>query len=313
MGTQDDDNEAHKLKSFEDGVMADLLDDDDQQADEGDEGDTATDDASSEQATKAKDEGKEADAGKDGDESSGGAKTEPPEDEPTDKRERGALRAARRAERLSRQRADRAEQELAELRKTAGLPAQGKDTEDDDDALVIADLEEDQPEVARRLRAKSEQTARLKAELEALKASSGAKAKDDDEDTFVPETLPDELQAQVDENRALQDMQYDPDQARWQFAKRVDGLLTAHPRWKSVPVAERLAEVVRRVKAELSDSQEAPNPKAKPTPARRAAPVEEDDDAPETLTGLRGGEPGRTSAHNFSRMTDDQVMASLRE
>lgn len=319
MSTQEQDGQAKKeLDAFEAKLLAELDSDDGSDADNELPPDDSDGDGDGDGEGSA-DKGQQADAQGDKPAASGkatesegqGAQGDKPgaaaEDQQDDDKagSRSALRAARRAERLARQRAEQLERELAELRAKNGATDKDDAGDDTDDDVLLQDLEQDMPTVAAKFK-------RLKTQLEEAQArlKDVPKAQAEDEPAFVPESLPKELQAVVDEIDDLSDWQHDPRlQTQWELAKRVDGLLTAHPKWKDKPVAERLTEVVRRVKDELGSASSAPAPTQ--APARRKPVVIDDDDAPETLSGVRGGTSPRNTEPDYSRMSDDQIMASL--
>lgn len=213
------------------------------------------------------------------------------EDAGLDAKARAQVRAARRAERHARMRADALERELQQLRAQGGQATQ----EGPDDDEVLAVLETDLPEAAKRFKA-------LKSKVQELEQTKPS-ASQQQQAEFVPESLPAEIQDDVDEVDELADWQHDPDQARWQMAKRIDMVLEAHPKWAGKPRVERFREVARRVNQELG---EPPVQKPKPGAAPRV-----DDDVPETLTGVRGGASTRNTEPDYSRMTDEQILNSL--
>lgn len=313
--TQEQDGQAKKeLDAFEAKLLADLDSDDGSDADElppdDEAGDGAEGNTDEDQQADAQGEIKPAASGKAAESEGEGRQGDKPaaEDQQDDDKagSRSALRAARRAERLARQRAEQLERELAELRSKSGTTDKADAEDDTDDDVLLQDLEQDMPAVAAKFK-------RLKTQLEEAQAKlkEAPKANAEDEPAFVPESLPKELQAVVDEIDDLSDWQHDPRlQTQWELAKRVDGLLTAHPKWKDKPVAERLTEVVRRVKDELDSASSAPAPTKAPA-RRKPAVIDDDDDAPETLSGVRGGTSPRNTEPDFSRMTDDQILASL--
>lgn len=203
---------------------------------------------------------------------------------------KAALRASRHAERMARERAERAERELEEARKAAPAPTPQK-TELD---AELETLEADVPPVAKVVKHLLKEVSELK-QTAAAPAAPAAPAQPE----FVPETLPPQLQEIVDENDALLSMQHDPNQDRWQLAKSIDGMLTTHPVWKAKPVADRLAEVVRRVNLEV----------APPVTAAAAAPAER---SIESLSDLRGGVAPANNTPDYSRMSDEDILASLK-
>lgn len=222
---------------------------------------------------------------------------------------RAALRAARRAEQRAREQArdldernKRLAEELAQLRKQS---SDGADLTDEQVAQVEA-LGDDVPAAAQLVQAFRRANARI-AELEA-RAGANVPAPVPE---FVPPVLPPEVQEVVDDVPALSAWQHDHDQTRFQAAVRVDALLQTLPGWKDKPFAQRAAEIVRRVEADLAPAQaSAPAP----TPERRD-PAKVIDSVPtaqpSTIADLRGGLPPNAATPDYSRMTDEEIMASL--
>lgn len=215
------------------------------------------------------------------------AQAEAPKGDP-----RAALRAARHAERRAREENDRLQRELEELK--SKVP-QAPDTTDD----VMSVVEADHPEVAQLVKG-------MQAKIDELTAKQ-APAQAPAEPEFIPESLPPEAQELVDEIPELAEWQASKDrQDYWQAAKAADRLLLTLPKWKDATAAERFTEAVRRVKADM----------AQPTPidpktiaAQRIAATPER--GIETLSDLRGGQEPTGVQPDWSRMNDDEIIASL--
>lgn len=208
---------------------------------------------------------------------------------------RAALRASRRAERAYRERLAEVEAENARLREQAGVKAPGEEVDPDVQGLI-----DDVPTAAPVIKKLVDRVKQLE-QTAAPTAPAPAPA-------FVPETLPPELQVAVEQVPQLEDWQHDPDQTAWRLAKRTDGVLSELPAWKDKSPAERFAEVVRRVSAELGT----PKPNA-PPPASPKPPVIDHTGDPESLSDLRGGVvPTHNDGPDFSQMkSDDEILSAL--
>lgn len=224
---------------------------------------------------------------------------------------RGALRAARRSERQARERAAQLEAELEEARKR--IPA-AADTSVTD--AELAELETDMPTVAKALK---EVRARTAAAANAPAPAPTPTAQPD----FTPPAQPPEVQDLIDDIPDLLVMQHDPDQAAFKLAVQTDALLREHPKWADKPLAERLAECARRVKAELgapaaSPAPQPPAPQPAPAPTARRAPAAAVADAPvakpTTLSDIAGGAAPTTESpglSQFLKMSNEDIMAAL--
>lgn len=217
---------------------------------------------------------------------------------------RVALRAARRGEARALDRAKAAEAELATLREK--LPA---DQRQDNDGVDLSDaemsaLEAEFPAVAKVARAAKAASAAAQA---ALEAAAPAPA----EQEFIPQALPPELQEAVDEVPDLLAWQHNPNQEVFERAKRMDGYLFADPVWKAKPVAERMAEVVKRVKQDMGIASPAPAPQRADPDAAIANAKRSD---PNTLSDIGGGggkEPPPDNRDRYSKMSEEAIMADL--
>lgn len=214
---------------------------------------------------------------------------------------RAALRASRRSEdRLLREKAH-LEEQLEAVKKL--VPAQQPDGESlTDEELAQA---EDFPLVAKLAR----QNKRLNEKIDTLQSQqipSQPAAKE-----FQPIILPPEFQDVIDDIPDLLAWQQDPDQSAYQMVEIEDAKLLLHPKWKSKPLAERLAEAARRVAADLNE--------ADPAPTKNRVNV---DDAiasaprvkPNTLGDIGGGGDIPKSASNlgrYSQMSDEDIEAEL--
>lgn len=219
---------------------------------------------------------------------------------------RGALRASRRAERQARERVDRLEAELEETRKR--LPATADEGVSD---AELAELDADMPIVAKALR-----------EVRAAKAATppAPAPTPSAQPEFNPPVQTPSVQDAIDDIPDLLQMQNDPDQSAFKLAVQTDALLQKHPKWADKPMAERLAECARRVKADLGTAAPAPQPPAAaPAPATtRRAPAAAVAEAPRaqptTLSDIGGGAATATvvpGVKQFMTMSDEDIMDAL--
>lgn len=213
---------------------------------------------------------------------------------------RAALRASRRAEHRANQENARLREELETARK--GAPVQAPE----DESLTAQELD-DFPIVAKLAR----QNKVLQAKVETLIAGQQGSHEQPEDTEFQPPTLPPTLQDVVDDIPDLLTWQNNPDQTAFELAKIEDSKLLIHPKWKDKPPAERLAEVARRVRADLYE-----------LPPTTSQPRVNVDDAiakatrvkPNTLGDIGGGGDIPKLASNlgrFSQMSDEDINAEL--
>jgi chemotaxis response regulator CheB len=129
-----------------------------------------------------------------------------------------------------------------------------------------------------------------------------------------------EVQEVIDEVPDLLAWQHDEaSQDKWQRAIEHDNALRADPDWKTKPAVERFAEAARRVRA----ASQAPAPGPAPSPAPAPAPAGNRTDpaaviaaasteGPKGLSDLRGGGPANAPALDFNKLSDADIMASLK-
>lgn len=230
--------------------------------------------------------------------------TEPAADDKPKGDPRAALRASRRAEHRLRQDNERLHAELEEARKATPVPKQADDDLNDDE---VAELESDFPVIGKLAR----QNKALQSKVDALMGQQGSSQQRQAEPEFQPLVLPPELQDVVDDIPELLAWQYDPDQAAFQMATAEDNKLRIHPKWKDKPIAERFAEVARRVKADLGEaSQTTSKPRVNVDDALDRAPRVR----PGTLGDIGGGGEIQKSASNlgrFATMSNADMEAEL--
>lgn len=210
---------------------------------------------------------------------------------------RGALRASRRAERQAREEADRLRQELEDLK--AGKSSVETEVTDEE----LRDLEENFPLQAKMVHQTRELERRIAAAAPAAPAV----------DEFEPPSYTPAVQDVIDSVPELQAWQYDKaSQDKFQRAVQYDTALNADPDWKGRTPAERFTEAVRRTNAAVggtpSASPAAPAaPRTDPAAALANAQVE----GPKGISDFRGGGPANAPAIDYSRMSDEAIMASL--
>lgn len=224
----------------------------------------------------------------------------------------GALKGARRETQQMRVRAERAEQELADLKagKTA-TDADGNELTDEYLAEVAADFPQLAPLV--------------KAVQISAKAAPKAAERDQSDDN---EAADDPLQDAIDAVPLLAGWQAE-DPEKWERAKALDRALDGSPKWKGKPLEERFAHVSRLVAAEydIQVEQQAAAPPAIPTTSRKTpeqAIQSATRAAPNTLSDFKSGatDASRESiermapvqqVNKFERMSDDEIDAYLRK
>lgn len=203
---------------------------------------------------------------------------------------RAALRAARAAERRLRDQLAAKDAELAAL-KEGKQPAQAELTDDELDQMRI-----DFP-----LQAKLVENQRaLQAEIDRLRAQVAPPE-------WQPPSYPPEVQEHIDAVPTLLSWQHDP-KAQDKFAAAIehDKALEASPDWRSKPLAERFAEAARLAELQFTKT---PTPQHKdPAEVIRSAPL----DIPKGISDFRGGGPASAPAVDFSRMSDEAIMATLK-
>ena len=213
---------------------------------------------------------------------------------------RAALRAARQAEKRLRAENERLHQENEALR-------QGKAPVDT--SITDAELEELRENFPLQYKVVLSQR-----EME-RKLAAAAPAPQPDE--FQPPAYDPSVQEVIDSVPDLVAWQFDPQaQDKFQRAIQYDAALAVDPDWKGRPVAERFAEAAERTKRALSQPAAAPTPstaapaapRLDPSAALAAAPVQ----GPKGISDFRGGAPASAPTADYSRMSDEAIMASLK-
>ena len=225
-----------------------------------------------------------------------GAATMPPAEAKPSGDTRAALRAARRSEQRAKGEVERLRAENEALR--AKVPAEPSEDITDED---VATIEADFPVIAKAVKAMRTVAATVKPQAAAAQADP----------EFEPPTLPPELQEVVDQIPDLLGWQHDSDQTLFEMAKAEDRKLLLHPKWKDASEDKRLAEVVRRVKADIAEVTPEPTPqRANVKDAIARAPRV----TPNTLADIGGGgdTPNTTSnLGRYSQMSNEDIEADL--
>lgn len=215
-----------------------------------------------------------------------------------------ALRASRAAERAVREQNAALQAEVERLRAASPTPP-APDTGLTDDEL--RELQADIPAVgklAEHVRKLSQDLAdaRAQAQAPAPKPTPG----------FVPPIQDDpDVQGAIDENPDALAWQHNPDQTGWNYLVAQENMLQSSPVWGPKPLAERLAEAARRVRAELPSSAPTPAQVAAQAAAAAAAAAAR---APNTLSDITGGGSPKTpmpGVEQFMKMSDDDIFRTL--
>lgn len=222
---------------------------------------------------------------------------------------RAALRASRHAERQANERASALEAEVARLK------ASGATTSADGGKVVmseadIAELRSYDPAAADKV----VKLQRERDEAEQRAAQAAAAAAPAAQETFVPEVLPERFQTVIDnEVPELLKWQVDPNlQHLYAAAGDMNAYLLQNPKWAAASIADRFKEVVRRVSEDhgLTSATTPPveDAAAKAKAIIDAAPVAS---RPAQIGGLRGGASPDLTLPDYSKMSDEDIMASL--
>lgn len=218
----------------------------------------------------------------------------------------GALKGARQEARLYRERANRAEQELADLK--AGKTPEASESE----RLTDAEVEE--------LAADFPQLAKLaKVVARASQAAPAAQAPTEPDES-------DPLQDAIDSVPLLAEWQA-ADSDKWERAKALDRALEGSPKWKDKPITARFAHVAGLISAEYDiQTPVATAPSAAPTHRKPPEQVigAAARNAPNTLSDFKGGAPDASrdsidrlppvqQMNRMEKMSDSEIEAYLRK
>lgn len=210
---------------------------------------------------------------------------------------RAALRAARRAEHRAREEAERLRRENEALK--AKVP-----TEPDPDAISDEEIRQ-----AERVDPLLGKVARLASRAVAAPA---AEAPQPQQAEFVPPYLPPAVQEAVDDVPQLLQWQTNPDQTAFRAAIEADRYLQTLPAWKDKSMAERFAEVVRRVAQDHGTALPNTPPRSDPRAVIDGVPRQ----MPNTLSDIGGGAGKQTERSQLEKwqqpgVSDDQILAEL--
>ena len=216
-----------------------------------------------------------------------GAQPAAPEQPPAPQGDtRAALRAARRDAKRANERSAQLEQELADL-KAGKTPTTTHVTDEE-----MAELQENFP-VAAKL---AQEVRELKSKL----TTQGEAPKDD----FEPVRYDPDTQEVIDSVPDLVNWQYDPSaQQRFHAAIEMDKYLLTLPDWKDKPLNERLVEVTRRVKNDVPPGE----PRRDPAQVIAGLPTS----GPQRISDFQGGAAPNKTTPDYSKMSDEEVIASL--
>lgn len=217
---------------------------------------------------------------------------------------KAALRAARRSEARTKAELEKARQEIEELRKAVPVAASEQDFTPEE----LASMQVDFP-AQYKLYVKQQELAKQIAETRAAVPQPATTSTE-----FQPIEFNTAMQELVDQVPDLLNWQHDPDaQDKLQRAIAYDASLLVDPDWAGKPILERFAEAVERTKRAFGVKPVAPNPAAPPAP--RTDPVAAiaalKPAGPKSISDFGGGQPASAPTLNYSRMTDEEVLASL--
>jgi hypothetical protein len=218
---------------------------------------------------------------------------------------RAALRHARRNERKLREDNERLAREVEELRSKVGTDPGGKGTSlEDMTDEQLAEVEENFPLQAAAVR----EIRALKATVQRLEQTAKPAAPSETE--WEAPTFDPRVQDVIDQVPTLLAWQYSKaDQDKFALATDFDASLLHDPVWKSKTPVERFQEAVRRTEQHLGvSSTAAPPARQDPAAVIAAAPSQ----APAGVSDFRGGGPAQPPTLDYSRMTNEQILASLK-
>ncbi|MBQ0917454.1 hypothetical protein KBW71_03295 [Hydrogenophaga aromaticivorans] len=217
---------------------------------------------------------------------------------------KAALRAARRSEARTKAELEKARQEIEELRKAVPVAASEQDFTPEE----LASMQVDFP-AQYKLYVKQQELAKQIAETRAAVPQPATTS-----DEFQPIEFNPVVQELVDQVPDLLTWQHDPSaQDKLKRAIAYDVSLQADPDWADKPLLERFAEAVERTKRAFGVKPVAPNPAAPPAhrtdPAAAIAALKPA--GPKSISDFGGGQPASAPTLDYSRMTDEDVLASL--
>lgn len=234
------------------------------------------------------------------------ADAKPADDKPAQEQPQGdvkaALRAARRAEARTRAEVERLKHENEELRKAVPATSEQDFTPEELEAMKT-----DFP-AQYKLYVKQQELAKQIAETRAATPQPATQSAE-----FQPIEFSTNVQELVDQVPDLLTWQHDEaSQDKLKRAIAYDAALEKDPDWMDKPILERFAEAVARTKRAFGE-QPAPNPAVPPAPRTdpAAAIAALKPAGPKSISDFGGGQPASAPTLNYSRMTDEEVLASL--
>lgn len=236
------------------------------------------------------------------------ADVKPADDKPATEQSQGdvkaALRASRRSEQRTKAELEKARQEIEELRKAVPVAASEQDFTPEE----LASMQVDFP-AQYKLYVKQQELAKQIAETRAAVPQPATASTE-----FQPIEFNPVVQELVDQVPDLLTWQHDPAaQDKLKRAIAYDASLQADPDWADKPLLERFAEAVERTKRAFGVKPVVPNPAAPPAPRTdpAAAIAALKPAGPKSISDFGGGQPASAPTLNYSRMTDEEVLASL--
>jgi len=206
---------------------------------------------------------------------------------------RAALRAARASERRLRDALAAKDAEIQALRE-GKAPVNTEISEDE-----LTQMEQDFPAQAALVKSQR----RMEQELAELRAT--VKPVEWQPPSYAPE-----VQEHIDAVPDLLAWQHDQaQQDKFAAAIEHDKLLETDVDWREKPIAERFAEAARRAKKQFAPAPAAPPaPKTDTASVLARAPMVQ----PKGVSDFHGGGPAQPPAPDYSRMTDEQIMATIK-
>ena len=231
------------------------------------------------------------------------AEAKPAEESPAIEQNQGnvkaALRASRRSEARTRAELEKLRQENEQLRKAVPAAQSDQDFTPDELESMKADFP-----AQYKLYVKQQELAKQIAETRPVAQPATATE-------FQPVEFSSEVQELVDQVPDLLTWQHDEaSQDKLKRAIAYDAALEKDPDWMGKPVIERFAEAVARTKRAFGT---APAPAAPPAnrtdPAAVIAALKPN--GPKSISDFGGGQPASAPTLDYSRMTNEEILASL--
>ena len=212
-----------------------------------------------------------------------------------------ALRASRRAEKRAKEELDKLRQENEELRKAVPMAAEEQD-------FTPEELESMKVDFPAQYKLYVKQQALAKQIAETRPVAPPATG-----DEFQPIEFSPQVQELVDQVPDLLTWQHDEAaQDKLKRAIAYDAALEKDPDWMGKPLLERFAEAVSRTKrafAAAAPVTAAPAAANRTDPAAAIAAIKPA--GPKGISDFGGGQPASAPEVDFSRMSDEEIMARL--